>query len=261
MTQKNRKVIKFISLLALIFLLGGVAGVLGSQLFLPWIAGFKPFGQIGWIARSRNGTTIINRTERVVVEQNTAELDVINQAAKLVVGVRSERTKKAAGKRIITLPKPEVLTEGSGFILTSDGLIATVNILAPETADHFLVFFNNKTYESRVIKRDASSGAALLKIEENNLPVAALGAAGDLKLGKEVFLLGADSTGDSLALFVNKGFIKALLPDIKVNFSESQLANGSPLFNFQGEIIGLSLADQGGTISAVLVDKIRELLK
>jgi hypothetical protein len=51
------------------------------------------------------------------------------------------------------------------------------------------------------------------------------------------------------------------LPEISINFNESQLANGSPLVNIKGEVLGLNLVDKAGNIKVVTEEKISALLK
>lgn len=244
-----------------VFLLGGLAGVLAMQFFLPWLAGVAPFNKIGWLARIKDCTTIINQTERITVSQDLAYLDAISRLSNSVVGVRAERHYRIVNKKQVPLAKPEILAQGSGFVLTSDGLVATANILVPQAATRFIVINRGKETEAQVIKRDEQNGLSLLKINETNLPVVTFGDANNLKLGETVLLVGTNISTSTPIQFTNIGFARTLLPEISVNFSESQLANGSPLANIKGEVIGLNLVDVNGQIKVVGEDKIRELLK
>lgn len=239
---------KIIGWLLVIFFLGGVAGVLGSQLFLPWLAGFSPFSKIDWIARAKDGTTIINKTERITVEQSTAFQEVISQIMNSVVAVKSVNKKSGA------------INYGSGFILTSDGLIVTAATLALESAKQILVFINDKEYPAEIIKR-GDDGLALLRIKEVNLTMVSLGDVGNLKLGEEVFLAGVDLSSGRLVEFVNRGFIKTTDPNLSVNFDATQSANGSPLVNFKGEVSGAVLVEKSSEMSIVGTDRIKELMK
>ena len=177
--------------------------MLGSQLFLPWLAGIAPFDRIDWIARSKDGTTIINKTERIIAERSSVDLETIGRLQNSAVAVRSQRANK-------------ILTEGSGFVLTSDGLIVTADILVPEKADKISIFWNNKEYAVKIIKRDQINGLILLKIEETSLPVAALGS-NNLKLGQEGFSVGARISDLGIfSLFTHRGYLASLAPELTV---------------------------------------------
>ena len=252
---------KIVGFWVVVFLLGGLAGVLGSQLLLPWLAGFSPFSKIGWIARTQNGTTIINKTEKITISEDLAYLDAIGKLGTSVVAIRSEKQYQLVNKKQVLLAKPEVLTEGTGFILTSDGYIVTAAALVPETATSYILMGESREVEAQVIKREAQSGLALLKTSESNLPVVMFADPESVKLGEEVILMGMQNIATSTNQFVHLGFLRSISPDLSVDFGENQLANGGPLINLQGEVIGLALIDKNGTIQIVDEEKIRELLK
>lgn len=258
MLKKGYK--KFIGLLVLIFFVGGIAGILGSNLFLPWLVSFSPFDKIGWMARSKDGVTIINKTEKIVIEPSAAYQEMIERLSKSVVVVESEKILKIVGGKTVPLIKPEILSEGAGLILTSDGLIATANVLVPDLVNQVSVFWNDKQYEAQVVKRDAANNLALLKISEKNLPVVALGEASALKLGEDVFLVGAFLSAGKFAKFIDRGFVKALSPALAFDFSENPAATGSLLANSKGEIWGLSLVGKGKKLTVITAESIRNLL-
>ena len=259
--QKKKNYKKIAGFWVAVFLLGGLAGILGSQLLLPWLAGHWPFNKIGWIERAKDCTTIINKTEKITVAQDLAYLDAIGRISNSVVGIRAERNYRLVNKKQVPLAKPEVLAEGSGFVLTSDGLVVTANVLAPETATRYIVIRNNKETEAQLTKRDEKNGLAFLKTSDSNLPVVTLGDVNNLQLGETIFLVGMNNSTTTPSQFTNIGFIKSYLPEISINFNESQLANGSPLVNIKGEVLGLNLVDKAGNIKVVTEEKISALLK
>lgn len=229
-------------------MVGGIAGIIFVQILTPWLAGFWPFSQVPWICNTKEGTTIINRTDKVYLTEDLAYLESIGKLANSVAAVRGEQEKN-------------ILTEGTGFILTGDGYLVTSNSLAPKSASKIVVIMNGNEYDAQVAKRNEQNNLALLKISENNLPAVSFGDLSSLKLGELVFLLGADSKEAETEFFTNIGYIKDFSPEISVSMEESQLANGSPLSNNKGDVMGLCLIDKGGKIKLVTSDKIRELLK
>ncbi len=245
---ENKDYKKLIGFWGLVFLVGGVAGIIFGQLVVPWLNNFRLFSAIGWFGHVKEGTTIINRTEKIYLTQDLAYREAIDRVVNSVVAVRTELNKK-------------VLAEASGFILTSDGLVVTVNSVVPKSAGQILVVRDNKESEAQLLGQDKENGLALLKIDETNLPVVNFGDPGSLKLGETVFLVGASGSLDSFARFVNSGLVRALAPAMELTFSEIQPANGSPLINTKGEVLGLNLVDKEGKIKVVPVDKIKALLK
>ena len=246
--KKNKKDIKrVVGFWILVFLVGGLSGVFFSRSFLPWLTNFPPFNKITWLANAKDGTTIINKIEKVYITQETAFQDAVSKVAGSVVAVRVER----AGRQPIT---------NSGFILTGDGLIATANFILATNAK-ILVLRDDKIYEAQLIKQDSVNNLALLKIDVNDLPVADFGDINSLRLGEKVFLAGAAKLDDGFVRFANLGFVKTIFPDLSVNFTESSLADGAPMGNIEGKVLGLVLVDKRGNIIVVGADKIRALMQ
>lgn len=235
---------KIIGFWLLVFLVGGLSGVFFSRAFLPWLASFSPFNKVAWLCNVNDATTIINKTERVYISQETAYQEAINKVGNAAVAV-------LIGAKPIA---------GSGFILTGDGLIATANFSAPK-GSKILVMRNDKRYEARLIKQDKANNLALLKIDANNLPVADFSDSGSLRLGEKVFLAGAAMVDGAFSKFANVGFVKSLTPEISFTFSDSFLAGGAPLGDINGKVLGMILVDGQGSISLVGGEKVRELMK
>lgn len=98
---------------------------------------------------------------------------------------------------------------------------------------------------------DDERDVALLKIEEHDLPALSLGKAADLAVGKKVFILGFPSTAEinqkdpSEATFT-RGVVSAIrasqdgkLKIFQTDAKVSQGSSGGPLFNEQGEVLGI----------------------
>lgn len=265
---------KIINLLAII-VIGGISGIFGVRIFLPWLAGFSFFEKFDWIRSSRDGTTIINRTERVVVTENQALEEAIEKASKIVVGVTAQRTQKSAGgplrqnsslprdkageaSKKISLAKPEVLARGTGFIVSSDGLIVTTENLAPQGAQKILAALDGKNVEAEVKKIDKTSGLALLKVNENNLPVLPF-VENNLKLGERVFLLAVASSSQG-SLFVDLSIVKETPPVLTAGFAGKEI-NGSPVFNIKAELVGINSVAASGENKVIGTSQIKDLLK
>lgn len=244
---KKKDYKKIIGFWLIVFLVGGASGVFFSRAFLPWLTSFAPFNKVVWLCNVNDATTIINRTEKVYVSEDTAYQSAINKIGNAVVAVRVERAGRAA-------------IENSGFILTSDGLIATVNFILANGAK-ILVMREGQEYEAQIVKQDAANNLALIKIAANNLPIADFGDTNSLSLGERVVLVGAAKVNGSFSKFADIGIIKSLSPEVVFSFNEPALADGAALGNIEGKALGLALTDKQGNVNLIGEEKIKEFMK
>lgn len=246
MFKIKRKISKFI----LILIIGGLGGVLADQFFLPYLSTVPFFSKIGFIQRAGDGTTIINPTERIIITENIAIEQAIDKVDHRLVAIHSYQGK-------------EVINRSTGVIVTSDGLIVTINDALPVVATRYSVFRDGDILNAQVVKRDAENNLALLKVDENNLSVVSLTNLEDLHLGERVILIGAELVDSHLNRFVNLGIIRSISQGVlKLNLQEENiLANGGPLINIRGEVIGLNLVDSRGLIKIISANKIMEFIE
>ena len=244
--------------LLLVLLVGGIGGMLADRMVLPYLAQTVYFGKISWIKQSENQKTVINKTERITITEDVAIEESVARIKASVVGVL---TKRIIGKI------EQVLTEGTGFILTADGLIVTSNNLlpvlkSPEQVKYYIVI-DQRLIAAQLLKKDTVNNLAILKIQESNLSVVYLADADQVRLGQRVILIGAEDYNGLLSSVVNISIIRSILNgDFILNLkNESGFLSGGPLINVRGEVIGLSLVDAQGNLKVISVDKIKDLLK
>jgi len=232
--------------LILILFIGGFGGVLANQFLFPYLATFPFLNQLAFIREAGQQTTIVNKTEKIIITENTALEEAIKKISPSVVMIQSYSGKK-------------LLQEGSGFILTSDGLIVTAADLIPAKASQYLVSSANFSSPAQVQQRDMQNNLVLLKIDQPNLPVISMANLDELDLGERIILIGAQIKNGHFNHFVNIGTIRAIEESIlTINLTEeNQLANGGPLVNIKGEVIGLNLIDEQGLVKTVPVTKIK----
>lgn len=135
---------------------------------------------------------------------------------------------------------------GSGFVLSSDGYILT-NHHVIKDAEEIIVRFNDRSeLEAKVLGSDERSDIALLKVEATDLTPVKLGDSTKLKVGEWVLAIGSPFGFDYSA---TAGIVSALgrnLPsDNYVPFIQTDVAinpgnSGGPLFNLDGEVIGIN---------------------
>lgn len=238
-----KKILKII----LILLLGAIGGILVQVLILPSLAEIPFFENFPFVKQFKEREMVVNKTEEIIIQENTALSRAIEQVEKVVVGVR---TKTKTGKII----------EGSGLIVTNDGLLVTLADLMPPGSD-FSFFVEGKEVEFGDIKRDPKGVFVSVKLKKENLPTLSFADLGKVKLGERVFLVGAIFEKGVPQRIVNSGIVKSFSQDfIKTNIFENYLLLGSPLFDIEGRVLGLNTIDSQGKVIAIPSYKIKEFL-
>lgn len=222
--------------LVLILILGGLGGILADQLLVPYLS-------------TGNRTTIINPTEKIIIVENIALEEAIDKVRSRLVAVHTYQNKN-------------LINRGTGFFVTSDGFFVTSDDLVSSQATQYLVFRNNHSLAATLIKRDLENNMALFQVADGNLPVVSMASLEDLRLGERVILVGVELINARLSEFVNLGIIRSIgQQTLTLNLTEeSSLANGSPLINIRGEVIGLNLVDSQGLLKTIPADKIKEFI-
>lgn len=141
---------------------------------------------------------------------------------------------------------PEQRGTGSGFIISSDGLILT-NAHVVEGADELRIrLTDNREFMGKVLGLDKKTDIAVVKIEAKDLPVLKIGSSEKLKVGEWVAAIGSPF---GLHNTVTAGIVSAksrqLPSDQYVPFIQTDVAvnpgnSGGPLFNMQGEVVGIN---------------------
>ena len=135
---------------------------------------------------------------------------------------------------------------GSGFIISADGTILT-NAHVVEGAQEVIVkLTDRREFKARVIGADKQTDVAVLKISANDLPVVKLGSPAATRVGDPVLAIGSPYGFENSA---TSGIVSAKarsLPEgTYVPFLQTDVAvnpgnSGGPLFNLQGEVIGIN---------------------
>ncbi|HYL80534.1 MAG TPA: DegQ family serine endoprotease, partial [Candidatus Acidoferrum sp.] len=159
---------------------------------------------------------------------------------------------------------------GSGFIISKEGLIVTNNHVV-EGAKELTVTLADKTeYPAKIVGRDPKTDVAVIKIEpKGSLPVAGLGNSDRLRVGDWVMAIGNPfglSNTVTAGIVSAKGRVIGAGPYddfIQTDASINPGNSGGPLFNLQGEVIGVNTAiipNGQGIGFAIPVDIVKSLL-
>lgn len=146
---------------------------------------------------------------------------------------------------------------GSGFVISDDGYIVTNNHVI-EGADEIRVeFFTGQTLTAELVGTDPATDIALLKVEyDEPLPFVPWGDSETARVGEWVIAVG-NPLGQGFS--VSAGIISAKGRALQGNFDDflqtdaaiNRGNSGGPLFNMEGEVIGVNtaiLSPTGGSI-------------
>ena len=223
-----------------VFILGILGGIFGAQVLWPL------FVETPFLYRYNlsSSPVYINKTQKVYIEENIALVDAIERVKGALVGITT-RTKR--GKRL----------DGSGLILTSDGLVVTLAQLLPRGGVSSF-YFEGKKMKYQLLKRDVKMDLALIQLKGNNFSTVGFAEPKKAKLGERVFLAGVTFEGENPAHFANEGIIRYLGKDeIKTNIIEKK-APGSALFDIKGNVFVLNYIDKSGSVAAISIQDIKK---
>ncbi len=147
---------------------------------------------------------------------------------------------------------------GSGFVISEDGIVITNNHVIQGSEGILVRFTNDKEYEAKLIGTDPVSDIAVLKINsKDKFKPVPLGDSGKARVGDWVLAIGNPF---GLGGTVTSGIISAINRDINMgrydNFIQTDASinqgnSGGPLFNLQGEVVGINTAifsQSGGSV-------------
>ena len=143
-------------------------------------------------------------------------------------------------------PRRDAQSLGSGFIISEDGYILTNHHVIAGADEVIVRMSNRKEYVAEVIGSDQASDVAVLKEDASNLPVLEYGDSDELKVGEWVLAIGSPFGFDAS---VTAGIVSAkgrnLPTDNYVPFIQTDVAinpgnSGGPLFNLEGEVVGIN---------------------
>ncbi|MCP5142411.1 MAG: DegQ family serine endoprotease [Gammaproteobacteria bacterium] len=144
------------------------------------------------------------------------------------------------------VPDDESTSLGSGFIISADGYILT-NYHVINEAEEIVVRLNDRRQVvAEVIGTDQRSDLALLKIDAANLPFVKMGRSRDLEVGEWVLAIGSPFGFDhSVTAGIVSAKERSLPSENYVPFIQTDVAinpgnSGGPLFNLDGEVVGIN---------------------
>ncbi len=228
----------------------------------------------GWVHAAAARATASTPAGGISSEGPTSFADLAERLAPSVVNIRVTKVERVSGSWFVE-PREELgpgapfgeLFErffrgmprtprefrpqgaGSGFIIGQDGLIVTNNHVVEGAKEVTVTLATKEEYPARVIGRDSKTDIALVKIEpKGTLPVAALGDSDRLRVGEWVVAIGNPfglNNTVTAGIVSAKGRVIGAGPYddfIQTDASINPGNSGGPLFNLQGEVVGINTA-------------------
>lgn len=136
--------------------------------------------------------------------------------------------------------------EGSGFIVSSDGYILTNAHVVADADEVTVKTTDRREYTAKVVGVDEATDVAVLKIDAKNLPTVKLGDPSKLRPGEWVIAIGSPFGFENS---VTAGIVSATsrpmpgsnyAPFIQTDVAVNPGNSGGPLFNMDGEVIGIN---------------------
>jgi serine protease Do len=143
-------------------------------------------------------------------------------------------------------PRRDAQSLGSGFIISGDGFILTNHHVVAGADEVIVRLANRDEYVAKIIGSDEASDVAVLKVEASNLDVLKFGDSDELKVGEWVLAIGSPFGFDhSVTAGIVSAKGRSLPTDNYVPFIQTDVAinpgnSGGPLFNLDGEVIGIN---------------------
>ncbi len=153
---------------------------------------------------------------------------------------------------------------GSGFFVSSDGLIVTNKHVVDQKNAEYTVFTNDgKKHAAKVVARDPILDIALIKIEGSGFTYLTLGDSDKLQVGQSVIAIGnalaeyrntvsvgvVSGLSRSITAGDNSGKSETLDHVIQTDAAINPGNSGGPLLNLRGEVIGVNVAVAQGSQS------------
>ncbi len=161
----------------------------------------------------------------------------------------SQFFKHFGGQGGFRLPPPRDLIvrgEGSGFIISPDGLILTNAHVIDGAREVVVKLTDRREFQARVLGADPKTDVALIRINAKNLPAVPIGNPANLQVGEWVLAIGSPyGFENSVTAGIVSAKGRALPDDAYVPFIQTDVAvnpgnSGGPLFNTRGEVVGIN---------------------
>ncbi|MEI6478214.1 MAG: trypsin-like peptidase domain-containing protein [bacterium] len=276
-TVRRRPVVGLVLLVLLVLLtlvVGAVGGVGG---FVLLSSSRNPV-----VSRVRNtlgindgGSLAVPIKETINVVESSAVIDASKKVSPAVVSITTSQEVSNFLGQVST----QQVAGGTGFIITSDGLIVTNKHVITGASSYKVVTSDGRIFDATIQATDPGDDLAILKITAKDLPVVDLGDSDTLQVGQSVIAvgnaLGEYSNSVTLGVVSAKGrnisassegggsTQESLTGLIQTDAAINPGNSGGPLVNLAGQVVGINTAiasTTGGSIGvgfAIPIDSVK----
>lgn len=237
----TKKLFKWLFIFLFVMIVGGVSGIFADRFLFPYLAKVSFFEKYECF-KPRETEIIVQEKEIVRIEESGVINEAINRVKPSVVAIAKTKDNN----------KFQAEEFGSGFVITSDGLIVTNNQVVNNNKEDYVVFTQNGVgYDVKIIHIDSSSSLIFLKIEANNLPVISMGVSEDLRIGQKIISLGYNMV--DFQIYASTGIVNSLNSSVINSINNEQMDNmilvdseintinlGGPLIDLSGKVVGIN---------------------
>ena len=215
--------------------------------------------------------TVAAATSQVQASTPVDFSNLVEQVSPAVVSVNV--VKKLSQEEILQQQVPEILKRffgnqviipqqrapqektayGSAFFISRDGYLLTNHHVVEDASKVTIMLNDRREIDATVVGSDARTDVALLKVNGANFPSLNVGNVDQLKVGQPVLAIGSPFGFDYSA---SAGIVSAksrnMLGETSVPFIQTDVAlnpgnSGGPLFNQQGQVVGVNSRIFSGT--------------
>lgn len=257
MVQNNRSLIIFLSILSFL------SGIVGSFVGIAVVSSSATIQQALGITTNGSGISVSPRVENITVKEESGIISAVKKVSPSVVSIIYTKDVRVFNPFISPFGGEGSTVEqqqggGTGFIVTSDGLIATNRHVADiDGAKYSVITAEGKKFDAQVVSKDPIYDFAMLKIEAKGLPTVEFGDSDELEIGQRVIAIG-NTLGEfqnSVTAGVLSGKERSIQASDPAGRSVQSIDNllqtdaainegnsGGPLVNLKGQVIGINTA-------------------
>lgn len=249
--------------------------IIAAALILGLLAGGVSGYEGAKYALEKNGRVALSQNGSAPVAENSDLISVVQKSSPAVVSIIISKNLNLYQSQNPfndfflgqlnqnQSPSYQETGAGSGFFVSSDGLILTNKHVVQDSQAKYTVLTNDgKSYDAQVVAQDPVNDLALVKINISNAPTLSFADSSKVQIGQQVIAI-----GNSLGQYSNtvtSGIISGIGRNITAGDESSSEElegvlqtdaainpgnSGGPLLNIFGEVIGVNTAvDQQGQL-------------
>lgn len=242
------------SILIIAVVLGALAGL---GLYQASVKGLIPLNNPITLSSSNSPA----EQKVTVVDEQNAVINVVSKVSPSVVAIGSDQTTYNPFDPFAA-PQTQSNTIGTGFVVSSKGIIVTnKHVVANTNSQYYVITGNGQKYQIQKIYRDPVLDLAIVQINDQGLEPLTLGDSSKLKVGQTVIAI-----GNALGQFTNtvttgvvsglgrqvtagdpySGSSESLDDLIQTDAAINPGNSGGPLLNIEGQVIGMNVATTEG---------------